>query len=148
DFIAAIVALAVAAVGGALGNMASSQWERARQVQASADRFRALYEAEQYASAYNVGLSIAADRTQGSEELARWLNNTACAAVWAGMFQDAAALLELAGRAKSGTWWHAIIVGNLAYVRYHLGGDVQKYLPNLERAIPLLAAARNDDSGW
>jgi hypothetical protein len=133
-FLRAVANLALTVTGGALGNIWASRWERRNERAAKVDYFFLLFETEQFAQAYEVGLEILARLPRDSMELGRWLNNVACAAVWEGDFRDARALL-LRARTGPKSWWTAMVECNLAYVEYHLGGDTRSLIPRVKQAI-------------
>src|SRR5438105_10991514 len=113
------------------------------------DNFFLLYDSEAYPKAYDLGIEIVARLPRGSAEQIRWLNNTACAAVFTGMFATAAGLLETARREGVPTSdWGVLVESNLAYVRYHLGLPVTSFIPVVERAVRQLAASHRANDGW
>ena len=67
-FLGAMSAVALAAMGGVFGNIASLKWERGEQKFLSVERFFFLLETEQYPLAFNVGLDLLSNLSRQSRE--------------------------------------------------------------------------------
>lgn len=135
------------AVGGALGNIVSSGWERSRQKDLSVERFFFLFDTEQYPLAFNAGLDLLSGLPRDSQEFVLWLNNLACAAVWGGRYQNARELLRYA-QLHARSWEMAVIDSNLAYVRYHLGYSTRELIPRIEMAAKVFPRQELGTDRW
>jgi hypothetical protein len=126
--------------------------DRHGQARAKLKDFFGYFYSDKYNEALRVAQELAFTLDRDSAEYAMWLNNMACAAAWMGDFRTAHTLLHPYDRrvfSRSGEpWWYGVLIGNLAYIVYHLGRPTYRFIRPVGRAVCDISRSKTRPTQW